>query len=195
MEAPVGHVIQLSFSSFDLEDHSRCRYDWVEMSYGSYSKKFCGRSNPGQVTSTGRTMTVRMHTDGSVTRTGFRAVWTSSVGGKIMSKNYPSTYDNIYDEVWTLEPPEGHIIQLTFESFDINDHSQCRDDFVEVSYGSYREKFCGSSIPGPFTSTGPTMTVKIHTDGSVTGTGFRAVWTSESTNPQGKGTRQKKFHI
>ena len=79
MEAPAGHVIQLSFSSFDVEYHSRCGYDWVEVSYGSYSEKFCGRSNPGPVTSTGPTMTVRMHTDSSVTRTGFRAVWTPRI--------------------------------------------------------------------------------------------------------------------
>ena len=92
MEAPVGHVIQLSFSSFDLEDHSRCRYDWVEMSYGSYSKKFCGRSNPGQVTSTGRTMAVRMHTDGSVTRTGFRAVWTASKSIDCINNNNNGNY-------------------------------------------------------------------------------------------------------
>ena len=78
MEAPMGYVLQLSFSSFDVEYHSRCGYDWVEVSYGSYSEKFCGRSNPGPVTSTGPTMTVRMHTDYSVTRTGFRAEWTAS---------------------------------------------------------------------------------------------------------------------
>ena len=74
----MGYVIQLSFSSFDVEYHSRCGYDWVEVSYGSYSEKFCGRSNPGPVTSTGPTMTVRMHTDGSATRSGFMAVWTTT---------------------------------------------------------------------------------------------------------------------
>ena len=105
-----------------------------------------------------------------------------SVGGTITSKNHPSIYDNNYDEEWTLEAPEEHIIQLTFESFDIEYSSSCPYDWVEVSYGSYSEKFCGSSIPGPFNSTGPTMTVKMHTDSSVTGTGFRAVWTSFDPN-------------
>ena len=43
-------------------------------------------------------------------------------------------------------------------------------------YGSFREKFCGNSNPGPFTSTGQNMTVRFHTDGSVTETGFSARW-------------------
>ena len=50
----------------------------------------------------------------------------------IMSINYPSNYDNYYDEEWTLEGSDGHIIQLTFESFDIEDHSSCGYDWVEV---------------------------------------------------------------
>ena len=56
----------------------------------------------------------------------------SNVGGTVSSKNYPGNYDNYYDEEWTLEGPDGHIIQLTFESFDIEDHSSCGYDWVEV---------------------------------------------------------------
>ena len=114
-----------------------------------------------------------------------------------MSRNYPSNYPNNYDEVnivdsssskhiftifvqeWQLQVPNG-FIQLVFVSFDIEEYdsrlTDCVYDWVEVYYGSYSEKFCGSSIPGPFTSTGPTMRVKMHTDGSVTRTGFRALW-------------------
>ena len=106
------------------------------------------------------------------------------MGGAIKSKNHPSNYDNNYNEVWTLQPPEGHIIQLTFESFDIEGSNRCDYDWVEVSYGSYTEKFCGTSIPGPFTSTGPTMTVRMHTTRTgyeTTRTGFRAVWGDSSS--------------
>ena len=78
---------------------------------------------------------------------------------------------------WPLEVPVGKKVQLTFQSFDIEDHASCIYDYVEVSYGSYSERFCGTSIPGPFTSTGRTLTVRIHTDGTVVGRGFSAVWT------------------
>ena len=120
LQVPNGYI-QLVFTSIDIEADSSCRWDWVEVSYGSYSEKFCGSSTPGPFTSTGPTITVRMHTNGEVTRTGFSAVWTgtSSVGGTIMSQNHPSNYNNNYGDTWTLEPQEGHIIQLIFESFDI----------------------------------------------------------------------------
>ena len=85
---------------------------------------------------------------------------------------------------WQLQVPNGYI-QLVFVSFDIGHHYSCGfDDWVEVSYGSYREKFCGTSIPGPFTSTGPTMTVRMHTTRTgyaTTKTGFRAVWGDSSS--------------
>ena len=81
---------------------------------------------------------------------------------------------------WQLEIPNGYI-QLVFTSFDIEAYTSCANDWVEVSYGSHTEKICGSSIPGPFTSTGPTMTVRMHTNGIHTRTGFRAYWRDSSS--------------
>ena len=77
LEVPNGYV-QLVFEYFDIKYHSSCAYDWVEVSYESYSEtttknyyseKFCGpsydgiyyngngdnlgRSIPGPFTSTG----------------------------------------------------------------------------------------------------------------------------------------------
>ena len=76
--------------------------------------------------------------------------------------------------------PVGWIIKLVFDSFDIEDHSTCANDYVEVSYGYadgyYSEKFCGNSPPGPFTSPGENMTVRMHTNGDVQRNGFHAVW-------------------
>ena len=83
----------------------------------------------------------------------------------------------LHAQEWPLEAPVGKKVQLTFQSFDIEDHASCIYDYVEVSYGSYSERFCGTSIPGPFTSTGRTLTVRIHTDDSVVKGGFSAVWT------------------
>ena len=79
---------------------------------------------------------------------------------------------------------------MTFDSFDVEDcWDDCCYDFVEVSYGSFSQKFCGSTIPGPFTADSP-ITVKMKTDESVRHQGFSASWTSTyvpspstSTNP------------
>ena len=76
MQAPAGKRIQLTFTSFHLEAKSGCRYDHLEVSYGTFSKKFCGTRISSPFVSTGTTITVKMHTDAYVTRTGFRAEWT-----------------------------------------------------------------------------------------------------------------------
>ena len=54
---------------------------------------------------------------------------------------------------------------------------------MKISYDTFSQCYCGTysgtSIPGPFTSnvSGTSMVVTFHTDGSGTGSGFRAVWT------------------
>ena len=118
------------------------------------------------------------------------------LGGSFESKNYPDNYPNKYDEVifririkyqqiklnitiqtWKLESSsEGSIIYLTFESFDVENHRDCKWDYVKVSYGSFNQKFCGNSIPGPFISD-TSITVQIHTDHTVIKSGFSAKWT------------------
>ena len=74
---------------------------------------------------------------------------------------------------WQLTARDGYRIMLTFETFD----TESGYDYVEVSYDSFSQSYSGSSIPGPFTSTGTSMLVKFHTDGGTTRTGFSAVWT------------------
>ena len=72
-------------------------------------------------------------------------------------------------------------------------------DWVQIDDGSSIQRYCGpwedgnyynlhgdnlgSSIPGPFTSTGTSMTVKMHTDYSVTEAGFKASWTKTDGLP------------
>ena len=73
---------------------------------------------------------------------------------------------------WSLESPNGHKIQLTFDSFD----TEASHDFVEVSCGSSSQGFSGDSIPGPFVCSNTTMIVRFRTDGSGVRSGFSAVW-------------------
>ena len=86
---------------------------------------------------------------------------------------------------WTLTPENGGNIQLTFQSFDVEYHSSCIYDYVEVMYGDYSERFCGGGgyLPGPFTSCGSSMVIKFHSDSHTTGAGFRAEWEELPTTP------------
>ena len=83
-----------------------------------------------------------------------------------------SNYYNYYNYYYDTEEQERDTDIIR----DHVDDCQCVYDYVEVFDGFVREKFCGSSIPGPFTSSGNSMVVTFHTDGSLTGRGFSAVW-------------------
>ena len=104
--------------------------------------------------------------------------------------------------MWTLTSENGGNIQLTFVSFELEleecnseyyyidedtygykDECTC-DDYVEVSYGSYKKKFCGNKVPETIISCGSSsMVIKFHSDSHTTGAGFRAEWEELPTTP------------
>ena len=79
---------------------------------------------------------------------------------------------------WKLEVNDGNRINLTFISFEVefDPFGDCGFDYVEVSYGNFTKKYCGTSLPGPFFSN-TTITVKFNSDDFYNMTGFNAVWT------------------
>ena len=105
----------LTFESFDLESHSDCDYDFVQISAGSVEMKLCGSDKPSPVMSSGNTMDVTFHTDHSVKRNGFKATWAAVENsgrlfpllvnqiihniGVIQSPNYPAKYPRNVNEV------------------------------------------------------------------------------------------------
>ena len=112
--------MSLRFETFQLEyNEDECTItegccDYVEISYGNMSQKYCGEQIPGPFNDITESMTITFHTDESGNSTGFLAEVCCSVfitevnhqnitvGGTIMSSNYPSNYDNNYDEVRSL---------------------------------------------------------------------------------------------
>ena len=100
--------------------------------------------------------------------------------GIVESPNYPDSYPNNINVTTNIIVEEGYNIELTVDSFDLEDDSKsgCRFDFVEV-IGTKRTKLCGIVPSGQkYFSSGPTMSVKFHTDESITRKGFRATWTA-----------------
>merc|ERR550539_707094 len=178
LEVAAGEKIMLTFESFELETHSKCKYDFVKISFGSVEEKYCGTNKPSPIVSSDNTMTVVFHSDYDVNRNGFKATWKAvQTSGEIQSPNYPYAYPHNLDETWNLEVASGQRIKLTFESFELESHSRCKHDFVKISHGSGQpEKYCGSSKPDPIISSGSTMTVSFHSDESENQNGFRAIW-------------------
>ena len=106
--------------------------------------------------------------------------------GFVQSINFPRHYFNDFDQEAKLQVDEGYVVELTFEFFELeNDNStlfDCRFDFVEIfesntKKGTYA-KLCGDEVPKgeTFRSLGNEMTVRFHSDSSITGRGFNATW-------------------
>lgn len=81
--APLNQMIELSFSSFDVEQYTGCHLDYLAV-YENVVRnesdslpigKFCGTSIPTMITSTTRALTLFFKTDESINGQGFVATY------------------------------------------------------------------------------------------------------------------------
>ncbi|XP_041824165.1 cubilin [Melanotaenia boesemani] len=188
---PSGGKVSLNFTHMDLESHSGCSFDYVEVRDGNMEDdpligKYCGSTLPAPLRSSSNSMWIRFKSDSSVSRAGFRAVYTVACGGTlsgtgtIQSPYHPNPYP--HDKVceWVINQQPGYVVTLNFLSFDIEGGS-CSFDFVEVRDGSTSSspllgKFCGSEIPATLQSTQRSMYIRFRTDSSLSNLGFEAVY-------------------
>jgi len=108
-------------------------------------------------------------------------------GTVIMSPNYPNNYNNSADCQVTIRFANSPTVLIEFDPiFNIESHASCGWDYLEARDGPDASanrigaKLCGTTAPTPVQSTGNSMTLIFHTDGSVTKTGFKI-----TANPAG----------
>ncbi|KAJ8337763.1 hypothetical protein SKAU_G00367290 [Synaphobranchus kaupii] len=192
---PPGYVVTLSFLTFDIETSSNCRYDHVEVRDGSTVNspligRYCGNQEPDLVQSTQRSMFIRFKTDASVTNHGFTAQYESAEegcgetlndpSGTITSPGHPTNYPHGANCTWFISVAPGNIIRLSFTSFNLEFHHECRYDYVEVfdngtaQTGTSLGRYCGRSVPPSLTSTDNLLTVLFVSDASLATEGFSA---------------------
>jgi len=97
----------------------------------------------------------------------------------IQSPKYPQNYDNDLECTWRITTTKGNIIKMLFSKFNIEPHSRCAKDYLQVAgpVRVYRKvKMCGSQIPSSFQlqSKDRTLIIKFKTNKSVAKTGFKA---------------------
>ena len=107
----------------------------------------------------------------------------ADIPGVIFSPNYPNPYPHSTRCVWVLRGTPGRKVTLTFTNFDVEAHSSCSYDYVELRQGSNANstlinRYCGANLPPTTTSFGNSLYVKFVTDSSTDGTGFRAQYTT-----------------
>ena len=97
-----------------------------------------------------------------------------------MSPNYPNSYSNNLDCQITIRFEDSPTVLIEFDpTFEIEIHSTCGWDYLEARDGPSADsplidsKICGETAPLPIQSTGNSMTLVFHTDGSVAKTGFK----------------------
>ncbi|XP_041429866.1 embryonic protein UVS.2-like [Xenopus laevis] len=107
----------------------------------------------------------------------------SNTNGIMISANYPSTYPHNTNCVWLIRTPSGQVT-LQFQAFDTQSAPGCVSDYIRIYDGPTKtspmlvDRACGTGlIPLQIASTNQ-MLVEFVSDGAVTGTGFKATYSS-----------------
>uniref|UniRef100_A0A0K0ESU2 Metalloendopeptidase n=1 Tax=Strongyloides stercoralis TaxID=6248 RepID=A0A0K0ESU2_STRER len=151
-----GHIIELTFHEFDLEESLNCLYDNVSIyntydssideligiyCYNNYDKEF-------SVSSNGNQMFLVMKTDSSIIHNGFKASYHSKCGGTLYVDSevgYVYSHDkygegNYYPNSnckWKLKMKDDslikdNIIKIKFIKFNLESSNNCDCDYVKV---------------------------------------------------------------
>uniref|UniRef100_A0A8C6W9S3 Cubilin n=1 Tax=Nannospalax galili TaxID=1026970 RepID=A0A8C6W9S3_NANGA len=190
----LGSSIQLTIHDFDVEYHSACNFDTLEI-YGGPDfhsprlAQLCDRTssvNPMQFSSTGNEIAIRFKTDNSVDGRGFNASWRAVPGGcggifqsprgEIHSPNYPSNYRANTDCSWIIKVEKHHRVLLNITDFDLETSDTCFMIYDGSSYTTTRvADVCGRQRPpNSITSSGNSLFVKFQAGSSRQSRGFRA---------------------
>lgn len=204
-----GERIQLNITDLMIFKSNNCQSDYLEVRDGYYYKspllgRFCGTiqsptvlsSSSSSIVASNNTLPIIISTGHRMVVTyvsehfeyvGFAANYLAICGGdltienghKIESPNYPQPYSAYKDCQWRITVPPRYQVALEFYSFDLEVHSQCRHDFIEVRDGIDAKarligRYCGNSLPPILASTSNRMFIRFVSDGSGVGRGFSA---------------------
>eukprot|EP00112_Aurelia_sp_Birch-Aquarium-sp1_P008555 Seg1946.5 transcript_id=Seg1946.5/GoldUCD/mRNA.D3Y31 product="Mannan-binding lectin serine protease 1" protein_id=Seg1946.5/GoldUCD/D3Y31 len=213
-------IILIEFKDMDIEDDSKCSYDklLVQEKYGRKFKttaKFCGSVMPNAFRTQSNLVKIIFRSDESENRRGFKLNWKAiseeiekcgktlfnTTIGSLHSPGFPISYPNNLNCSYQIRVPQGHKVEITMQSLDIEYRAGCQYDVMKI-YDVGRPatnllgSFCGNKIPQEnVVSRSQTVMINFKTDGSTTGQGFNLTWiakpTEESTSNQTCG---RKFH-
>ncbi|XP_071475764.1 cubilin [Marmota flaviventris] len=194
IQATRGNTVNYTFLAFELEDHTDCSTDYLELYDGSNRiGRYCGANVPSPGSTTGSKLQVLFHTDGvGQHEKGFQMQWLvhgcggelSGATGSFSSPGYPDRYPPNKECLWYISTAPGSSIQLTIHDFDVEYHATCSYDILEVYggpdfYSPRLTQLCyqrSSVNPMQVSSTGNALAIRFKTDSSINGRGFNASW-------------------
>ncbi|KAK1175725.1 tolloid-like protein 1 isoform X1 [Acipenser oxyrinchus oxyrinchus] len=197
--ATPGHRVKVSFNEFEIEQHQECAYDHLEVYDGESDKaailgRLCGSKLPDPVISNGNKMYLRFISDASVQRKGFQATHSTECGGRLKAEtrlkdlySHAQFGDNNYpgqvDCEWMITAEKGYGIELTFQTFEVEEEADCGYDYMELfdGYDSTSQRlgrFCGSGPPEEIYTAGDAVLLHFHSDDTISKKGFHIRYTS-----------------
>uniref|UniRef100_A0A182SPV5 Cubilin n=1 Tax=Anopheles maculatus TaxID=74869 RepID=A0A182SPV5_9DIPT len=187
-----------AIADFDIEQNSfgKCELDYVELYDGSLATnetllgRYCSTKSPPTTISSKNVLLLRFVSDGSGAGRGFKgnfSFFDVSCGGVLMREDIiirspmiaeTGKYQHGAECEWIIVAPEGHAIQLTWRSFELELSGQCVYDYVQVFDNSSMAnslvgRYCGTEKPPAITSTGNMVTIRfVTTDSTSSKDGF-----------------------
>ncbi|GBP07541.1 Cubilin homolog [Eumeta japonica] len=189
-------VINVTFSRFNVELSNDCTSDFLQIHDGRSSAsqligRFCGTELPkgGNIISSHNNLYFWFRSDASQALQGFALHWTSVApvcGGQINERVYgiiaspgsPGKYPPNRDCNWEISVDFGKRIQINFFLLDLENHSNCSFDYLEIFDGNSRTdpllgRYCNASLPQPVLSAGSNILIHFHSDAFTSGGGFQ----------------------
>ncbi|XP_022104903.1 fibrillin-2-like isoform X2 [Acanthaster planci] len=185
-----GNHVSLTFNSFELEESTDCRYDYLVIFDGADDTatvigRYCGQQTPRTVTSTASKLHVKFVSDSSIERLGFHANFSTGCSrnlagprGQLTSPNYPGYYPINQNCLYKITVGNGKRIRLQFLIFATEGTpSFCSYDTLEIFDGTTTDskligRYCGTDIPDPVITSGNEMMMRFLSDNSVGHQGF-----------------------
>lgn len=179
MKTDQSHSLVLQLLDFDLESSDNCTKDYLEVFDPVYNKtlwKGCGGQLPNVTTfkSQQNEINVRLVTDTALNAKGFKANFSNSCGGRIVTKDtgnfeFRFTRDST-DCQWVIiseDPAKKIVLTFTYVNIFLETTDGCLSR-VEVfegdsDKGPLKKTFCGSMTPPAIYSNGNALTVKLNT--------------------------------
>ncbi|XP_022226345.2 cubilin homolog [Drosophila obscura] len=193
IRTPPGHVLNITFTQFDLQESTDCSADFLQLHDGpSLAYKLIGRFCGSQlgnksIVSTQEQVFFWFRSDNATQGSGFHLVWSSlpfSCGdtlakltlgqtGILRSPGYPGKARAGLDCRWQLTAPYGTRLLLRFYDITLGIGGASADPYCSQGlngsyltvYDSDREmlKSCASSQPAPLYSSSNSLQIDLHT--------------------------------
>lgn len=180
-------------SRFDLEQSDDCKNDYLlfEQQTGDNDlielAKLCGHKQPERIVSQSDLVQITFRSNDKIAGDGFRVMYEQKCGavfydesGFIYSPNFSKGgYSNELICIYKIERPHNEYIQISFEVFELEQHSTCMFDSVDIYLGDHQNNtvphygpYCGSLTP-PTLSSQQLITIVFHSDHFITKRGFK----------------------